>query len=142
MLADPVTGGPVRTTWRYLEDGTKVSCSFHMALACFLQLPSFEHALTLLVTLALSIFTVCTGLQTGANHEGKVCIWVRGASARNPEAAEDAQGVARWDNSYDLLKTLWRSTFFNLKVECDLSAEHWQTSFVFGRAEGHKCWTR
>ena len=24
MIADPVTGGPVRTTWRYLEDGTKV----------------------------------------------------------------------------------------------------------------------
>ncbi|CAL8467125.1 g6661 [Coccomyxa elongata] len=24
MIADPVTGGPVRVTWRYLEDGTKV----------------------------------------------------------------------------------------------------------------------
>jgi hypothetical protein len=24
MLADPVTGRPVRAAWRYLEDGTKV----------------------------------------------------------------------------------------------------------------------
>ncbi len=27
MIADPVTGGPVRVTWRYLEDGTKVCVS-------------------------------------------------------------------------------------------------------------------
>ena len=32
MLADPVTGRPVRVGWRYLEDGTKVSATYHLLM--------------------------------------------------------------------------------------------------------------
>lgn len=32
MLADPVTGRPVRVGWRYLEDGTKVSAIYHLSM--------------------------------------------------------------------------------------------------------------
>lgn len=98
MLADPVTGGPVRATWRYLENGSKVRTSGFFSASTS---DSFHNnrliggMLSRLLSWRRSACNYAHAMRAGENNKGEICIWVNRTPARDPEAAQNTLSIAR-----------------------------------------------